>query len=183
MRFSLLLVSVVCFAGDCITAPCSAALNQAYDLIGTPDSRPYTWGLAGASSGNIQFVPPAGYRTRILRVYGDLVFWPRGTPAIDAGDKVIGNAVGVLLGLSTTAPDGSSKVKGAGASDNCFLYIQDASKGQERRAPFDFDTHIGGLLESDNVMVVKVAVWLNSLGLAIHIEPTAVVVYQFEKGE
>lgn len=177
---ALALASSPLFAGDCIKAPCSAAMNFAYDLIGTVDTRPYTWGTSASTSSNVIFKLPAGYRVRILRVYGDLTFWPRGTPATDAGDKVIGNAVGVLLGLSSTVPGGSDKVVGGGATDSCFLYIQDASKGSERRAPFDYDVHVGGLLEADNTMVVKFAIWLNSLGLAIHGEPTFTVVYQWE---
>lgn len=167
--------------GECITKPCSAAFNQSYDLIGTPDSRPGTWGSAGAASSPIKFKAPIGYRTRVLRAYGDLTFWPRGTPDGDPADKIVGAAAGVLLGLSSTAPDGSAAVEGGGASDGCFLYVQDSTKGLERRVAIDYDTHVGGLLEADNLMVVKVAVWLNSLGLAIHIEPSLVVVFQFEK--
>jgi hypothetical protein len=174
------LFSLPLLAGDCITAPCSTAFNFSYDLLGTPDSRPGTWGAAQSSSYRMTFKVPSGYRVRILRVYGDFIFWPRGTPLPDAGDNVIGHAVGVLFGLSSSAPDGSSMVEGGGASDNCFLYIQDSSKGEKSRAPFDYDTHIGGLLEQDGVLVVKAAVWLNSTGLAVHLEPSAVIQFQYE---
>lgn len=176
----LALLSLPALAGDCITSPCSAAMNFAYDIIGTADSRPGTWGSAGAQSSQVKFKAPPGYRVRILRVYGDLTFWPRGMPDADPTDKIVGKAAGVLLGLSSTAPDGSDKVEGGGASDGCFLYIQDASKGEAKRTPIDFDTHEGGLLEPDGVMVVKFAVWLNTLGLAVHAEPTLNLVYKFE---
>lgn len=175
-----LLISSACSAKDCITHPCSAPFNFAYDLIGDPDYRLGTWGSATASTNQVRFKAPAGYRVRVLRIYGDLVLWPRGTPDIDT-EKILGHAAGVLLGLSTTAPDGSDTVEGGGASDNCFLYIQDATKGEKSRAAIDYDTHVGGLLERDNVMVVKVAVWLNTLGLAVHLEPSLVVVFQFER--
>jgi hypothetical protein len=183
-RFFLLLASAtVGLAADCnpIQQPCSAAVNFAYDLMGTPDNRPGTWGSAGTQSYKLTFKVPSGYRVRVLRVYGDLTWWPRGTPLPDAGDNVVGHAVGVLLGLSNTAPDGSAIIDGGGASDNCFLYIQDSSKGEKSRAPFDYDTHVGGLLQSDGVLVVKAAVWLNTLGLAVHLEPSMTVVFQFEK--
>lgn len=177
----LALLALPALAGDCITSPCSAAMNFAYDLIGTPDSRPGTWGSAGSQSSQVKFKAPPGYRVRILRVYGDLTFWPRGMPDPDPSDKSIGKTAGVLLGLSSTAPDGSDKVEGGGASDGCFLYIQDASKGEAKRTPFDYDTHVGGLLEADGIMVVKFAVWLNTLGLCVHAEPTLVVQYRYEK--
>lgn len=166
---------------DCITKPCSAAFNFAYDLVGTPDSRPGTWGSAGAQTSPLKIKAPIGYRVRVLRVYGDLTWWPRGTPEPDGTDKVVGKAAGVLLGLSSTAPDGSELVEGGGASDNCFLYIQDASKGEARRAHFDYDTHVGGLLEEDGVINVKFAVWLNTLDLCVHGEPSMVVEFQWEK--
>lgn len=182
MKTLLFLVQAgLLFGGDCISSPCSAAANFAYDLIGTPDSRAGTWGSAGSQTYKMTFKVPPGYRVRVLRVYGDFVFWPRGTPQPDAGDNVVGHAVGVLFGLSSTAPDGSALVEGGGASDNCFLYIQDSSKGGERRAPFDYDTHIGGLLEPDGVMVVKAAVWLNTMGLAVHIEPSFTTIFQYER--
>lgn len=177
----LALLACPLFAGDCITAPCSAAMNFAYDIIGTPDSRPGTWGSAGSQSSNVKFKAPPGYRVRVLRVYGDLTWWPRGTPESDPADKAIGKTAGVLLGLSTTAPDGSEKVEGGGASDNCLLYIQDASKGEAKRTPFDYDTHVSGLLEQDGVLVVKFAVWLNTLDLCLHGEPSLVVVYKYEE--
>jgi len=38
------------------------------------------------------------------------------------------------------------------------------------------------LLAADNILYVKVAVWLNDTGLPIHIEPTWVSVFQVEDG-
>lgn len=169
------------FGGDCISAPCSTAANYAYDLIGTPDSRPYTWGTADSQTKTMVFKAPVGYRVRILRVYGDFVIWPRGTPPPDSGDMIIGRAVGALFGLSNTDKDGSLVAEGGGASDNCFLYVQLASKGESQRAAFDYDTRVGGLLGADHTINVKAAVWLNSTGLAVHLEPSFTIQFVFEK--
>lgn len=177
----LLLFPILLPGKDCISKPCSASFNFAYDLVGTLDNRLGTWGNAGAQTSQLSFDVPVGYRVRVLRVYGDMTWWPRGMPDPDPTDKVVGKTAGALLGFSSTAPDGSEIVKGGGASDNCFMYVQDASKGEKSRVAFDYDTHVGGLLEDDNTMNVKVAIWLNTLDLCIHLEPSGTVVFQFEK--
>jgi hypothetical protein len=153
--------------------PFSAATNHSDDLLGTPDSRPDTWGTAGYAVRRIEFHPPAGYRTRILRVYGDFQGWVRKNPS--------GNCLGVLWGLATTAPEGSARV--TPAADNTFLYIQDSVCGTQRnfRAPVDYDTRHGGLLGPDNVLISKTAVWLNETGEPVHMEPSFTIVYQFER--
>ena len=150
----------------------SAAANFSADILGTPDSRPNTWGRAGVAEWKMRFDPPAGYRVRILRVYGDFLVWPKG--------KVEdGKFAGALFGLMTTAREGSSRVWPA--ADNTMLYVQVATGGQPARAAFDHDVSSGGLLELDNVLVVRVAVWLNDTEREIHCEPTFVVVYKFEE--
>lgn len=65
-----------------------------------------------------QIQAPAGYRVRILKVYGDLLLWP-------IGQVKPGTFAGVLFGLQNTAPDGSIRMD-LGA-DNTMLYIQDAT--------------------------------------------------------
>ena len=64
--------------------------------------------------------------------------------------------------------------------DNCFLYVQQATGGKPERAAFDNDVRAGGLLSNENTLYVKTAVWLNDTGLAIHMEPTWVTVFQVE---
>lgn len=152
----------------------SAATNFTVDLLGSPDNRPDTWGTAGSIVKIIKFKPPAGYRVRILKVYGDLLLWP-------IGQVKPGTFAGVLFGLQNTAPDGSIRMD-LGA-DNTMLYIQDATGGEVRRSAFDYDVSIGGLLQPDNMLLVKMAVWLNNTGLPIHIEPSFVMVYRFEKND
>ncbi len=153
-----------------ILGPYSASTNHADDIEGTPDTRPATWGKAGYNVHTFQFHPPPGYRVRILRVYGDLSVFVRNP------DR--SKCAGVLWGLQSTAPEGS--VRMSPAADNTFLYIQDATCGDARRAPVDFDTHVGGLLQADNVLYSKVAVYLNDGG-SVHLEPTMTIQYAFER--
>lgn len=154
-----------------ILGPYSAAANFAVDIAGEKDERPYTWGTAGAEYKRITFKPPTGYRVRILRVYGDLITGVRG--------KVPpGQFAYALLAMQSTAVEGS--VRADLAADNTFLYIQTPAV-PATRAPFDFDTSVGGLLEEDNVLVVKVAVFLSDVSVPVHLEPSFTVVFRFEK--
>ena len=157
---------------ECISGPCSASTNWAADLSGTPDTRPGTWGTAGAITGDWQFddVPP-GYRVRVLCVYGDFIAWVHGTvPA--------GTHAGVLWGLETTAPEVGTHLEFG--SDDCFMYLQGSVGDGDFRAPFDQDVRAGGLLQPDNILRQKLAVWLNDTGQSVHMEATMVVIYRFE---
>ena len=154
----------------------TASANFSFDLSGPVDTRVATWGTAEASIKYITFNPPTGYRVRILRASGDLVAWPM---VLDTYAPVKpGKYAGVLLGLSTTAPDGS--VRGDFMADNCFMYIQAGLDAVPVRAAFDRKVDV--LLEADNKLAVKVASWLNTTGVPIHIEPTLTIVYRFERG-
>lgn len=151
----------------------SSAANFAVDLTGTPDTRPNTWGTAGYVVWPVHFDAPSGYRVRILRVYGDLLIWPKGR-------AVEGAYAGTLLSLHTSPPETPISRYSPLMVDNCFLYIQLATGGRPERAAFDNAVATGGLLAKDNTLYVKVAVWLNDTGLPIHIEPTWVTVFQIE---
>lgn len=150
----------------------SLATNNSTDLFGVIDTRPNTWGRAEAYTHKLVFTPPTGWRVRIVRVYGDVVSWPLG-PQPD------GTHAGVLFGLQTTAPDGSRGADLAG--DNCMLYLQDVVVGGRSRIGFDHNVEVGGLLEKDNTLLLKVASWLNTTNLTIHMEPSLVIVYRWEK--
>lgn len=98
-----------------------------------------------------------------------------------------GTSVEIGWGLKTTAPDGSTRVTYPGypnvsAYDNSFVWLQGSLSDLEIRArlPFDLDVTVGGKLASDNVMLSQAFVAMNTTGLSIHLEPTFVVVYQFE---
>ena len=157
----------------------SAASNFAVDLFGSPDLRPGCWGLADARTATITFHPPAGYRVRILRLRGDFLAWPRVLPGEDPVPA--GRYAGALLGFQTTAPEGSAWADWA--SDNTLLYIQVATSGEVARASYNDDVSVGGLLEPDHRLLVKMAAWLNATSKPIHMEPTFVLTYQFEKRE
>jgi len=141
-------------------------------MLGSPDSRQGTWGMAGASTHNYTFHPPVGYRVRILRVYGNLQGWMR-----DPG--VPGKCAGVLWGLRSNGDDSSAMDP---ASGNTMLYIQDATCGAPFRDSVDVKIE-NGLLAADNVLRSIVAVFLNETGQPIHIEPSFTVVYRFEQME
>lgn len=152
----------------------SVAANFSADILGEPDTRKDTWGRAGVAEWRMSFRPPAGHRVRILRAYGDFLCWPRGR--VDQG-----RCAGALFGLMTTAREGSERVWPA--ADNTMLYLQVATDGQPARAAYDHDVSAGGLLEPDNTLVVRVAVWLNDTEREIHCEPSFVLVYRYEPME
>jgi hypothetical protein len=154
--------------------PYSLAANFSADLSGQQDNRPNTWGTVEAVYPKIVFHPPDGYRVHILRVYGDFLIWPRGKV-----EK--GRFAGALWALHTTEPDGSSRAEPA--ADNHLLYVQLATGGKSERAAVDFVVREAGLLGADHTLVVKLAVWLNDTGLAIHMEASFVLVYEFVRSE
>lgn len=161
-------------AVPCIAEPCVFSTNVPYDAEGQPDTRPGTWGSTAYNDLPIPFVGvPAGYRVRVLRVYGDFVAWAHG--------KIPhGTAAGTLFGLTSTS-GGQSPFVGAGlGSKGCFLYLQAGVGADPVRAAFDFNVAVGGLLEADHMMLVRRAVWLNATGVSIHMEPSFVVEFRYE---
>jgi hypothetical protein len=151
----------------------STSANFSVDLKGDPDTRPNTWGTTGYVVWKVPFSVPAGMKVRILRAYGDFLIWPKGKPPD-------GTYAGALLSLHTSSPDEPVTTISPLTVDNCFLYLQTATSGLPARAPFNDEVSAGGLLD-DNTLYVKVAVWLNDTGLAIHMEPTMVIVYRLEQ--
>jgi hypothetical protein len=159
-----------------VLGPYSAAVNIAEDLGETSASK-----LSSYAS-QIQFNAPAGYGTRIIRVYGDVIAFPTQPGVIPSG-----TSVEIGWGLKTTAPDGSTRVTYPGypnvsAYDNSFVWLQGSLSDLEIRArlPFDLEVTVGGKLATDNIMLSQAFVAMNTTGLSIHLEPTFVVVYQFE---
>lgn len=151
-----------------------SASNFAVDLLGPIDTRPGCWGRADYQLKKITFRPPVGHRVRILRASGDLVSWARGRVPR-------GSYAGVLLGLQTTADEGSRR--GDWLADNTMLYVQDVLSREPRTRSFDENVRAGGLLERDHVLVVKLASWLNDTDKPIHLEATLNLTYQWEKEE
>ena len=160
--------------GMATLGPYSTAVNFSVDLAGTPDTRPGTWGNAGFAQNITSFSPSAGLWVRVLRVYGNFIAFPRS--GVVAGDT----SCEVGWGLKTTAPDGSAHA--STGYDNSFVWIQGVvtSASPSCSAAFDFDDHVGGLLQPVLKLISQTFVALNRTGLTIHMEPTFVMVYQFE---
>lgn len=156
--------------------------NYPVNLYGPPDTRNETWGNAEAQELKIQFTPPVGKtRTRILGIRGDVVAWPSPVATVDTGalqTPATGSA-GVLLGFSTTSSKGSKACNFC--ADGCMVYIQSAiTNGQQCTRAFDYDVVVDGLLDADNILVLKLAAWLNTTGVPIHVEGTYGILFQFE---
>jgi len=159
----------------CLQESCIFSTNVPYDAQGTPDTRPGTWGDAGYDDVAIPFVNvPAGYRVRVLRVYGDFVAWPHGRIRL-------GTDAGALFGILTPSAAQSPFVGAGLGSSGCFIYLQQGVGAEPVRAAFDFDVAAGGLLDADNTMLVRRAVFLNETGVSIHMEPTFVVEFRYER--
>lgn len=154
--------------------PYSTALNFSIDLAGSPDTRPGAWGNAGFAQNITTFSPPPGYRVRVLRTYGNFIGFPK------SGVVAEGKSCEVGWGLKTTAPDGSAHA--STGYDNSFVWLQDVitNPSPSCSVVFDFDVHIGGLLQADHKLISQTFVALNTTGLTIHMEPTFTMVYQFE---
>lgn len=148
--------------------------NFSIDIVDVPDTRPGTWGNTGFFDFPIPFVNvPAGTRVRVTRIYGDFIMWPHGQIAQ-------GSSAGGLTGL-LTSNSGQSPFVGTGlGSQGCFFYIQSGCADQPARAPFDFNVANGGRLDSDNLMKLRIAVFLNNTGVKIHMETTMVVEFVYE---
>lgn len=157
------------------TIPYSSAINLSTDLAGDPDTRPGTWGTQGEVVWQIHFSVPAGDRVRMLRTYGDFLIWPKGIVSP-------GTFSGTLFSLHTSSPDVPVNTVSPYMADNCFLYVQQATNGGPRRVPIDFNVTYGGLLESDNTLYAKMAVWLNNTGLPMHMEASWVSVFEVADG-
>ena len=160
-----------------LLGPYSASSNYAADIQGVADSRDGCWGTADAVTWTMQLVAPEGYRVRITHIRGDFVSWPKTLQG--EAPTAPGSYAGVLLGFGTTAPDGSKRC--LPCADNTMLYIQDAVHMEPHRAAYDYDVKIGGLLEPDGKLMIKVAAWLNTTGRPIHMEPSFTIEYQYEK--
>jgi hypothetical protein len=170
--------------------PYTVSGNFPSDLYGPVDTResgaicadgPCIWGHADFATLPIKFRPPAGYKVRILSLRGDVVAWIKSLP----GDPPTPaeSAAGVLGGFQTTSSLASSgSVYCDFCSDGAPLYIQDSvtEKQPKTRAPFNY-TDVGMLLDDDNVLVAKIASWLNTTGKPIHIELTYTIQFQYEK--
>lgn len=138
--------------------------NFTYDLLGSRDVRPGTWGYTDVKLKTITFTPPAGQHTRLLSVRGDIIAWLR-QPACCAG---------ALVSLQTTFPEGSARADWL--ADNCFFYHQLAIGQTPVNLPFNESLAVDLI---DNKLMLKAASFLNETSQPIHLEVTMVFVYEF----
>src|SRR5574337_1592266 len=141
-----------------IIGPFMGSFNMTADLLGKPDTRPGTWGKAESLDGYITFRPPDGYRVRILRVSGDFIAFPKVLPGAAVSIRQPGAFAGALLALANTGPGGS--IRADYLADACFLYVQLGLNWMPKRAEYDRDVSIGGLLLPDNKLKITLAVFL-----------------------
>ena len=138
--------------------------NFSVELYGPVDTRLGTYGYADYVVWNQPFTNvPAGCRVQITHISADLISWAMG--AVPAGTYA-----GVLVSAERTNYSGSTRA--AYAADGCFMYYQHGvGNSNVARIPFDQDV-VGGYLASDNMLQWKVAEYLNTTGLTIHMEIT-----------
>lgn len=152
--------------------------NFSRDLFGAVDTRPNTWGRADADTLPIQFNPPPGYKVNILALRGDLIAFPKidkpapvpvVTPLPVAPLIAPNRYAGVLMGFSLTGPEGSKLC--TWCADGTIVYIQDSisTAKDTTRAGFNYDK-LDVTLGPDNTLQLKLAAWLNTMEVPIHVE-------------
>jgi hypothetical protein len=152
--------------------PLTFSTDYPFTSAGNPDTRPETWGTCAEDDGQLVFQNvPEGQRVRITRVYGNMTAWVR-------GDAPAGTKSGALLALQTTGATGNPHV--TLSAMGCMLYIQLATGQNEAAVQFDVDVTNSGLLDDDNTLVVKRAIYLNDTGLPIHMEATLIGEFVYE---
>jgi hypothetical protein len=168
--------------------PFTVSGNFPADLYGSVDTRmagqscaagPCIWGHADASILPIKFKPPTGYRVRILSLQGDLTAQIKTLPGDPPAPR--DSSAGVLLGFSTTSPEGS--VQCDWCADNTMLYVQDYVNERSPKTRAPFRTEPGVVLEPDNVLLLKLASWLNTTEHPIHVEGTYTIRFRYERND
>ena len=178
MKYAILLLYSSVLASPpppaCAVSPCAFSTNLSWDAAGTVDSSPAgTWGTAASRADRIHFVNvPEGYRVQITRVAGDEI----------AGyvDSYKSGTAYVLVGLETSTPYQSPYVASGMGSEGCFVYKQAPVAPSGVRIPID-DAPSAAVLNSDNVLVIKQALFLNTTGAVVHMEATVVVEFMYVK--
>ena len=174
MNWAILLLATL---GHILPQPVVSG-NFPRDLYGDVDTRNLTWGHADSATLDIQFYPPAGYGVVITGLKGDLIAFPR----IDDETTILkpNRYAGVLMGFWAT---GSDPYQCAFCAPGYLLYIQDSisTAVDKTRAPYNYQT--AQVLGPDHVLHLKIAEYLNTMGVPIHVEGTYTIeFFWFEKG-
>lgn len=158
--------------------------NVAVDLMGPVDTRPSTWGTADSFTWPLTFKVPAGKVVVIERIQGDVVAWPKDHNGVLTGSGTIsGNLTydagprahaGVLAGFKVSGPDGS--IACDLCADNTPLYVQQNVPPEGATRVFRYRL---GIPLKDGKLFLKVASWLNTFGVPIHIELTYTIWFHY----
>jgi hypothetical protein len=162
-----------------VIGPFQDSSNFAYDLGGVMDTRPSTYGMTETQTTVMQFNPPEGYRVRVLKIEGDLIFAPEfaGANKSIVGPVPPGTGGYIILAFNRTSSADSHRC--TPCDDNSIVTLQGKYPSKDGRLAFDRDVHINGVLE-DGQLVFKVATFFNTTGRKIHAEPSVNITYQFE---
>lgn len=189
-----------------VLGPYTGTTNFTVDLVGEPDTRPGTWGTAGAVTWPLEFFPPPGFITRVLRLTCDQVVWPTAS-GFGPAEIPSGTYMGTLASILTTPiqgvhapslldpsqtvpphgmytpfyrPEGS--VRANYLADEALFYLQSGTNGPVVRVGETINLEgVTNTLLPDNTLYFTQAVYLNDTGLAAHMEVTcSQIKYQFE---
>jgi hypothetical protein len=129
------------------------------------------WGNGAAQQWPFQFTGvPSGYAVQIVRLQGDLIVFPHGTPKP-------GSAAGVLFGFWSDEPISQPFQY---SDSSCFEYDQGAISAQNPSLTEMFDRSVyNGLLSNDNKFTLQIAMFLSEMGVSIHQEITVEISYAF----
>lgn len=153
----------------CTTAPCEFSTNIAWNTTGAPMSGDGIWGNGASREDRIPFVDvPAGYRVQIVHVSGDEIAAPFTSPR---------GLAYALVGLTNSSPFESPYIAAGLGSKGCFLYKQAPIPAWGARIAIN--EHTLGVLNPDNVLIVKQALFLSNAGVIIHMEATLVIDFKY----
>lgn len=180
MRLGLIALFVFCcwplFPAEC-GGPRVASGNFSADIAGQPDSRPGTWGTAGAELWAIEFHPPEGCAIEIHSISGDIVSWVRWSNSASwapAKDKF-----GVLYGFQFHREN-----RGGGEiCDLCdvgtILYGQAGANSRDVSSRVFRQSYRSPVRLPEDRLWVKAAAWLNDTDQPVHLEITWTIEFQF----
>lgn len=173
----LILVSLVtCYADQAVT------MNFSYELVPQPNPGD-VWGQAVTFINPVKWHPPAGYRTVITGVSGDVVAWPSYNLPVPQGAR---GEVG--WGLKTTQTDGSPDVSypdspgASGPFSNSPVWVQGELDWVNQAVRIPFDRKFSLVLPSDNTLLCKPFIALVTGMTSVHVEATFTVTYRYEPG-
>lgn len=171
----------------------SFSFNFDFTSLGTPDTRPTTWGNAISADSPLNFVVPAGQKVQLMRVAGScsaMFCTPSGTIAAAPP----GTSAGFLVGLITQAAfTGGQWVANTQASPfvdaaseaqtGCPMFLLADISAENPRETIQFDLDLSknnnAFLDASNTLLVREAFFLNNSGLNVHMEVSGTIEFQF----